>query len=66
MDVDYEKAFELFNSAVELWKEENSLDVFYPITVEKIGDMYRSGQGVEKDEEKAQEYYQWTKELNSR
>ena len=66
VEADYEKAFELFNRAVELWKEKNSLDVFYPMTVEKIGDMYRSGQGVEKDAEKAAEYYQWAKELASR
>ena len=54
----------------KIWKEKNSSDVFFSQTVRTIGDMYRSGQGVEKDEEKAQEkaqeYYQWAKELNSR
>lgn len=31
-----------------------------------LGDMYKQGQGVEKDEEKAEEYYQWAQELRAR
>ena len=63
---DYEKAFELFNRAVELWQAQNSTDEIFAYTVEQIGDMYSYGRGVEKDKEKAAEYYKWADELNSR
>ena len=63
--VDYEKAFDLFSSAVAIWQAKNSPDVFYPITVRTLGDMYKAGKGVEKDADKAAEYYAWASELEA-
>ena len=64
---DHEKAFELLNSAVEIWKRDGSHDFDQPYlqAVTMIGDMYKAGQGVEKNEEKAAEYYAWAKQLAS-
>ena len=66
VDVDYEKAFDAFSRAVEIYKaQENVRDSFFPDVVKLLGDMYNAGKGVEQDTEKAEEYYNWAKELTA-
>ena len=66
VDRDYEKAFELFSRAAELYEAQGYYnDVMYPEVLKTIGEMYKAGNGVEKDPDKAQEFYDRAEELMS-
>ncbi len=54
---DYNKAFDYYSKAAALGT---------PDAMGNLGVMCAAGYGVEKDEEKAEEYYQWAQELRSR
>ena len=56
-EVDYEKAYDYFIKAAELYKEKNYSRSLYPLVLRHLGDMYSQGQGVETDPDKAAEYY---------
>ena len=54
---DYNKAFDYYSKAAALGS---------PDAMGNLGVMCAAGYGVEQDEEKAEEYYQWAQELRSR
>ena len=56
-EVDYEKAYDYFIKAAELYKEKNYSRSLYFLVLRHLGDMYSQGQGVETDPDKAAEYY---------
>lgn len=63
--VDYEKAFDYFNRAIEVWKADNSTESYYVMAVETVRDMYAAGLGTDKDPDKAAEYDRWAEELKA-